>query len=156
MGIGDVLSKLGSGALSYGKSITPGGVARGAIGLESGLFAKAPLTAIGVAGGGMLGLAQLVAPVVKGAYNDVTNDPFERQLRQETSALLRSQAEQLKRQRLEQGMAINEQRLQQYNPHLYNSIMAGRPLPRGAVPIGGGQRKDLVDLVTRQMAEGTL
>lgn len=157
MGIGDVMSKLGKGALSYGKSITPSNVVKGAIGVpEAGAFAKAPFLTTGFVGSGLLGLGQLAAPVVKGAYDDVTDNSFESQLRRETAALIRSQADQMKAERIRQGMAMNEQRLMQASPHLYNSIMAGRPLARGAVPIGGGQRKDLIDLVTRQMAEGTL
>ncbi len=156
MGIGDILSKLGGKAASYGASITPGSIVKGAMGFEPGLFAKAPLTATGMYGGGGLGLMSLAAPIAKGAYDDVTNSSFERQLKQETATILRQQAEQMKMERLQQGMALNEQRLMQSNPHLYNSIMAGRPLARGAVPIGGGQRKDVLDLVTRQMAEGTL
>lgn len=156
MGIGDILSKIGGKAASYGSALTPGTVVKGAIGFEPGLFAKAPLTAAGTVGGGLLGLGLLAAPIAKGAYDDVTNSSFERQLREETSTLLRQQADQMKMERLRQGMAINEQRLAQVNPHLYNSILAGRPLARGAVPIGGGQRKDVLDLVTRQMAEGTM
>ncbi len=156
MGIGSILSKVGASAANYGKTLTPGNIVKGMAGFEPGLFAKAPVVATGMVTSGIAGLGLLAAPIAKGAYDDGTNSSFERQLRQETATILRQQAEQMKMERLQQGMALNEQRLMQANPHLYNSIMAGRPLARGAVPIGGGQRRDVLDLVTRQMAEGTL
>lgn len=158
MGALDVIRSLGGKAASYGAKGAGGIFAdvAGLSGLGSALTSGSALTAAGAAGGaiaGVGGLASLLAPVGVGAYNSVTDAAFERQLRAETSALLREQAAALRRQRMETSIAINEQRLSQM-PGLYNALLAGKPIPRGAAVIGGGQRPDLINLVAQSMAEG--
>jgi hypothetical protein len=63
-------------------------------------------------------------------------------------------SQQMKAQRLQRAMADNMVRLAAANPQLYNQLLAGRPLPNGAVVIGGGQRSDFLESVAYQMATG--
>ena len=63
-------------------------------------------------------------------------------------------ANQFKQERFEQAKNANMLRLVKMDPHLYAELSVGRPLPMGAVPIGGQQRADLLDEVTGAMANG--
>lgn len=57
-------------------------------------------------------------------------------------------------ERLQRAKTENAMRLMRFDPHLYAEISSGRPLPLGAVPIGGQQRTDLLDEVSGKMARG--
>ena len=49
---------------------------------------------------------------------------------------------------------LNESILARKAPNLYNKILAGRPLPAGAVVIGGGPRRDLMQELANAMSAG--
>lgn len=61
---------------------------------------------------------------------------------------------QLQKERFQEAKKANRLRLMSIDPHLYAELAVGRPLPMGAVPIGGQKRADLLDEVTGAMANG--
>jgi hypothetical protein len=79
---------------------------------------------------------------------------FDKDLKAEARRMRYQASQQMKAQRLQRAMADNMVRLAAANPQLYNQLLAGRPLPNGAVVIGGGQRSDFLESVAYQMATG--
>ena len=59
------------------------------------------------------------------------------------------------RQAKEQAVSMNLQSLALTHPDIYNSVSAGRPLPRGATWIGGARRDDLLQELGAEMAQGS-
>lgn len=59
------------------------------------------------------------------------------------------------RQAKEQAVRMNLQSLALTHPDIYNSVAAGRPLPKGATWIGGPRRDDLLQELGADMAEGS-
>ena len=51
-------------------------------------------------------------------------------------------------------MAENASRLAALAPDVYNRVLAGRLLPKGAVVLGGQPRTDLMEELTGRMAQG--
>jgi hypothetical protein len=66
-----------------------------------------------------------------------------------------AQADEIKRERLARLVESNQRRLAQWDPELYNQVLAGRRLPRGAVMIGGVPRTDLLAQMAMRMAMGS-
>lgn len=136
-----------SAAAKAGKAIIPM--------MES--WGPATKAAAGVAAvGGAVDLGGMtVGKMVSGAYDAMTADE---RLDSDMTGLVAMQrllrARQEREQRLQRKMAENEAALAASNPTLYNNVLAGRKLPRGAVRIGGQPRRDLMERLTRLMAEG--
>ena len=59
-------------------------------------------------------------------------------------------------QRVQQAMAFNEAMLASRYPGVYAKLLAGRPLPRGAVVYGGQPNREAVDATTYAMATGKM
>jgi hypothetical protein len=100
--------------------------------------------------------AMVGAELLKGAGKAVKEEftGFDKDLRQQAREMRYQASQQMKARRLQQAMADNMMRLAAANPQLYNQLLAGRPLPNGAVVIGGGQRSDFLESVAYQMATG--
>lgn len=67
-----------------------------------------------------------------------------------TQEALRSVRERSKQ--LRESIRRNIQVIAQTNPQLYNELVAGKRLPRGAVVLGGPPRRDLLEEVATMMA----
>lgn len=77
----------------------------------------------------------------------------------EERAKLRQQRARQKLEQIQEGhrrreIELQERKLQQVAPELYNRIAAGRYLPAGAVVIGGAPRRDLLRELSEAMHEG--
>jgi hypothetical protein len=99
-------------------------------------------------------MVQMGGDAIEGVDEMMTHRRFERtrgMIEQSRRDML---LQQMQDQRLQMAMQMNEMRLQQLDPHLYAELQAGRRLARGAVPIGGNARRDLIEEVTRGMSEG--
>jgi hypothetical protein len=112
-----------------------------------------PATVMGIAG-------EPVARLLGQTTGDVVNwfrggNPNEIPVRQ-AMGMNRQNAivQQLRNERLQEAKTMNMMRLMKMDPHLYSELTAGRPLPIGAVPIGGSVKTDLLDEVTGAMANG--
>lgn len=117
-----------------------------------GLDFSSPMAALGVGiPVGLMG-AELGRGAVKAVKEEFTG--FDKDLREQARQMRYQAAQQMKARRLHQAMAENMMRLAAANPQLYNQLMAGRPLPTGAVVIGGGRRTDFLESVAYQMATG--
>lgn len=64
--------------------------------------------------------------------------------------------EELEVARLRRATQSNIARLQEVSPDIYNSLLAGRQLPRGAQVFGGVRRQDIVEQVAYDMARGAI
>jgi len=58
--------------------------------------------------------------------------------------------------RLKEAVTRNTMLLAQTDPQLFAELSSGRRLPKGAVPIGGKPRSDIIAEVARRMATGEL
>tara|TARA_Y100001973_G_C5008944_1_gene237403 strand:+ start:43 stop:525 length:483 start_codon:yes stop_codon:yes gene_type:complete len=56
-----------------------------------------------------------------------------------------SLSKKMENQRIEQMVQQNMAMVAKMNPQLYNQVMAGRVLPKGAVVLGGPRREDLME-----------
>jgi len=133
-GLADLVKPVAKGAKAVGMDFSGPTAALGA-GIPLGLLA-----AEGVRGG---------AKAVKEEFTG-----FDKDLKAEARRMRYQASQQMKARRLQQAMADNMMRLAAANPQLYNQLLAGRPLPQGAVVIGGGQRSDFLESVAYQMATG--
>jgi len=108
------------------------------------------------AAGALAGLAGDVAgPVIEGIAETVQGPEKQDRSMAALVAMQRlAKARADREQRVRQKMADNEAALAASNPTLYNDVLAGRKLPRGAVRIGGQPRRDLMERLTRLMVEG--
>lgn len=61
-------------------------------------------------------------------------------------------ATQLRMERLQRNMAVNEARLALYSPHTYQELSAGRRIPKGSTAIVGRPRRDLLEEVSYLMS----
>lgn len=77
-----------------------------------------------------------------------------RQAYAEEQAWQQKQAATLRQRRLQRDMAENASRLAAVAPDVYNRVLAGRMLPKGAVVLGGEPRTDLLEELTTGMAQG--
>lgn len=163
----NILNKLKAAFSSgLGKAKTAGASARAAgAGLMPGLkslgasaAAIAPKAALSVGAGlGMTfgpQLIQMGGDAIEGVDEMLTHRRFERTRGMIEQSRRDMFLQQMQDQRLQAAMQMNEMRLQQLDPHLYAELQAGRRLARGAVPIGGNARRDLIEEVTRGMSEG--
>lgn len=96
------------------------------------------------------------AELLKGGAKAVKEEftGFDKDLKNQARQMRYQASQQMKARRLQQAMADNMMRLAAANPQLYNQLLAGRPLPNGAVVIGGGQKSDFLESVAYQMATG--
>lgn len=115
-------------------------------------FKEAP--ALSILTAGFLG-KEVVAPLVGGAVGDLTGETF-RENFEEFQREKRAQAgTQLRAQKLQATMASNMARIAALDPHLYNELLVGRNLPKGAVVIGrGGGNTDFLEQVAFEMSTG--
>mgnify|MGYP003676138978 FL=1 len=60
-------------------------------------------------------------------------------------------ADKLKSARIEEMVQRNMAVVQKQDPHLYNQVMSGRILPKGAVVLGGPRRQDLMEELAYSM-----
>lgn len=116
----------------------------------------------GVLGGGWSGLAlggataayvggEILDPLATGARDAFSSGPFDRSVQREMAAREFGVSERLKQDRLQKLASANAARLAALQPDIYNQVMAGRRLPRGAVVIGGVPRTDLLAEVASRM-----
>jgi len=108
---------------------------------------KMPLMSASIAGG----LASEVAPPIARA---AMGTPLQDQIKMEVNSQREMALAQAKNQRLLRQMAINTSRLASIDPHLYNEVLAGRRLPKGAVMFGGKPREDLMEALAMKMSTG--
>ena len=118
------------------------------------LAASNPLIALGlgVPAAGFLG-SEIVGPIARGAYDaspipsiyddysGITGrryDNYQQSLNNKITQTLQSQ-------RIEQMVQRNMSIVANRDPHLFNQVMAGRILPKGAVVLGGPRRQDLME-----------
>jgi len=64
-------------------------------------------------------------------------------------------ANELKNKRIEEMVQRNMDIVAQYNPQLYNQVMAGKVLPKGAVVLGGPRRQDLMEELAYMMGSSS-
>ena len=128
-----------------------------------GLLGKIP-KGLKVAGGAglFLGAVDLLldpaAEVGAGVFDQVNPSRVDRRLERMISG--QEKVDQFERMRAKRDRKVAE--LMQRNtmllatqaPHLFNQLMAGRSLPRGATVIGGQPRTDLVEEVAMGMTQG--
>jgi hypothetical protein len=69
--------------------------------------------------------------------------------RRETILAVKERARQVR-----ESIRANITMIARTNPQLYNELVAGRRLPRGAIILGGPPRKDLLEEVATMMAGG--
>jgi len=62
--------------------------------------------------------------------------------------------EAIKQQQLREDVAINASTLAATAPHLYNQLLAGRRLPKGATVLGGAPQTNLLEELAYRMAQG--
>ncbi len=163
-----VMGKVGSGARAAGRGAkgagkymydraTPRNLAEVATGLplDKKFWKDRPGFASLIGAGGVAGSSLLGKEV----YDSVkTRNAWESRMREEGRyeqyVWLAQRAEEEKFRRLQRDMATNAARLASANPELYNRVLAGRRLPRGAVVIGGAPRTDLLEELAYRMASG--
>ncbi len=75
---------------------------------------------------------------------------------QEARLQAMARGEAMRQARMRELMAQNTMRLATQHPDIYNSVMAGRRLPRGTVVIGGQPRIDDLQRVAMAMSDDTL
>jgi hypothetical protein len=152
-----LLSKLGlEKALGTAKGVA-GRVpeARGALGVARDATIGGPLRSVGVPGALLGGsfLMQLLAPAVKGMFEDKTkNVRFASEMNRELQ--YQTRLREIEHRRIETSMLRSMTRLAAANPQLYNEVMAGRKLPQGAVVLGGRPRMDLMEELALGMSAG--
>ena len=106
------------------------------------------------------GLAFLSYPLLMGVQEDfregsVGGDPRELLIEeQQRDKAFRDSLDRLKAASMQRQSFVNERLLAQRAPNLYNKILAGRPLPSGAVVIGGAPRRDLMQELANAMSAG--
>lgn len=163
----DILNKLKAAfASTRSKAKTAGASAKAAgAGLVPGLrslgeSARSMLPKAALSVGAGLGMTfgpqmvQMGGDAVEGVDEMMTHRRFERSRAMVEQSRRDMLLQQMQEQRLQAAMQLNEMRLQQLDPHLYAELQAGRRLARGAVPIGGNARRDLIEEVTRGMSQG--
>lgn len=113
---------------------------------------------------GNVGLgASVAAPLLSGpvsALNEHTWKPLVGRETQEDRQINRAlmgptpQQQMMRQRRLQEAVSFNQAVLAQQFPGLYAKLLAGRPLPRGAVVIGGRPQVENVESVALSMAMG--
>lgn len=109
----------------------------------------------GVVGAG-LGAEFVTEEVGKPIYEALMGDPQGEAIKgafRERAAIVE---ERLRQQRMMRLKMENVQRLASLRPDLYNQLVAGRPLPRDAVVVGGVPDNGMLDRVATMMAQGNL
>lgn len=133
------------------------------VGKKAGFLSKLPRVAKIAGGAGLvLGAVDMLlnpaAEMVSGAGDLMMPDRVDRRLERMISGQEQVQQFQRMKAKRDQKMAELTQRntllLAQNAPHLFNQLMAGRSLPRGATVIGGEPRTDLVQEVAMGMTQG--
>ena len=115
-----------------------------------GLGKKLELGAYGV------GSATLGGAIISGLMPD-KHSKMERlwgKEEQERQAYIQYKAQETRMRRLQRDMAENAARLAAVAPDVYNRVMAGRMLPKGAAVFGGNPRTDLLEQLTLAMSKG--
>lgn len=79
---------------------------------------------------------------------------LDKQLERERAQILRTQAMRAEYERLQTDANRSAARLAAMAPDIYNSILAGRRLPKGAMVLGGQPRTDLLAELAMRMAKG--
>jgi hypothetical protein len=113
------------------------GVPATALGLETGLFAWEDMIEpiVEPMAGGILGGQRLVEAGMQEMAGAHTIKMVEERSKQARESIRR-----------------NIQVIAQTNPQLYNELVAGKRLPRGAIVLGGPPRRDLLEEVATMMA----
>jgi len=132
------------------------GLSKGAKEFAGGVGVMGPALAAASTAGLMFGpqIVSLGAEGIRTADELMTRRRFNQKMYMVRQARQNQLLQEIEQRRLEEARARNEIRLSQLDPHLYAEISVGRQLPMGAVPIGGVQRRDLLDEVTTNMASG--
>lgn len=117
---------------------------------------------LGLKGAGVYGLAtqasDLVGEPLARAYGGVFHGIGRMGAVARGLAQVRGQqiADQMRAEQLEQLMGVNTARLAATMPDVYNQVLAGRTLPRGAVVLGGGQNPDRLQALAMAMSMGSI
>jgi hypothetical protein len=138
---------IGSAFKSLGSLVS--GAAQKAKGV--GLDFSSPGLAFGAGVPTALVGAELAGQVGSSIKEEFTG--FDKDLKLELRRQRYEAAQAMRARRLQRAMSDNLIRLATANPQLYNQLMVGRPIPNGAVVIGGG-RTDFLESVAYQMATG--
>lgn len=113
------------------------------------------LVGMGALGGGLFAGEALANPIVKtvgGAMN--ARGMIDSQVQGQAAMMLLLKKRRADAERLARVKAENEAALASQLPDVYNQVVTGKRLPKGAVVIGGSPRRDLVDRLTGLMAQG--
>lgn len=136
------------------------GVGRAVTGTAEGAFRKHPVASSLTAAGGLAAANSLGLEVFKRLAVGVTDtDESQRarademfQLEQRVRA--QRQVREMERQRRDMAMQANLQVIATQAPDVYNQVLAGRPLPRGAKVFAGRPRRDLLEELAVAMSDG--
>lgn len=122
-------------------------------------FAGAHPVAAGIGGAAMGAEAlHLGSPAARALMNpdsdgdDVANRMFEL----EQNLRFKRRSAQLEQRRTRQNTEQNLRQLALYQPDVYNRVLLGRPVPRGAVVLGGRQSHDSLMELAQAMGQGPL
>lgn len=118
-------------------------------------LSRAPKIGVGGLAGAAFAGELLGAPIASAVQNDLLGGRRqEAAIESERSRLERQWADRHRSERVQRDMALSLQNLARLNPHLYASVLAGRPLPEEAIWIGGQPGRDALDEVAYGMATG--
>lgn len=129
-----------------------GALAEGTFGATPGAIRAGGLNALPAVALGTAGTAAMVGFPIKAHANKEKQLAAE-VVRQERAWLL-GKADQLQQRRLERDMAENAARLAALAPDVYNRVLAGRMLPRGAQVFGGQPDTQMLQELTYGMSTG--
>ncbi len=156
-GVGSLFKKAlgatGRGARAVARKATPRNVAEVGLGipLQKSFWKERPyLAATFAAGGGAFGTNIGVQALKQPGWEKRMREEG----RYEQYMWLAQRAEEDRARRLQRDMATNAARLASVAPDVYNRVLAGRTLPRGAVVIGGRPRVDMLEELAYRMASG--
>lgn len=97
---------------------------------------------------------EVLRPISKGIEGSVTGDSFEQELRNYEKERVTVATIRARQERIQRGMMQQMARIAALDPHLYNELLHGDALPRGAVVLGGRPKTDLLEQVAYQMTTG--
>lgn len=116
--------------------------------LRRGVYPAADTAALGYLGYEFVG--KPVGQLASNIWNAGDVAEQEAELWQRSQLTLRAMEE--KRKARQEAVQKNIQTIASQNPQLYNELIVGRSLPRGAIVLGGPPRTDLLETVASMMA----
>lgn len=151
------LKATGKAARYMGSKATPGNVTELVtnIPMNKAFYKEHPGMAALFATGGAAFTASMGRDIYKSAKESSQWEKrMKEEYRYEQNLYLTQRVEEEKQRRLQRDMVENAARLAAAAPDVYNRVLAGRRLPRGAVVLGGAPRTDLLEELAYRMASG--